>query len=145
MKKLLIFLLVIITKSSFSQIVNRDPDSRQDFANVYYNPNYILFDLWSDEPIFPDENGLYHIFYATNENKVPYSFNLTGKELSNYYVYNFKNYENCINGCNDVMFKRKKISKEITQTNTDNKTSNTTHKENTYQIQQQIASGVEGK
>lgn len=31
--------------------IKRDPNGAKDYVNVYFNPQYTLFDLWSDEPI----------------------------------------------------------------------------------------------
>ena len=84
------------------QKVSRDPDSRKDFANVFYKTQYTLFDLWSDEPIFPSPDGKFDIYYATNENKTPKRFIGTSSELSNMRVYKFKNFQNCDNWCKGI-------------------------------------------
>ena len=84
--------------------IKRDPDSRKDFVNVFYNPSYTLFDLWSDEPIFPTENGIYLIYYATNENKKPTQYTGSAEQLSKMLVYKFKDFNNCSNWCNGVPF-----------------------------------------
>jgi serine/threonine protein kinase len=81
------------------RIYLRDPEPRKDRANVFYNRKYTLFDHWSDEPIFPDENGIYNIYYSTNEDKRPWSFSGTALELENKTVYKFKNYYNCKSWC----------------------------------------------
>jgi hypothetical protein len=102
----LLFGISLFSQMIFSQIViKRDPDFRKDYANVFYKPQYTLFDLWSDEPIFPDGNKIYHIYYASNEDKTPKEFNGTGYQLSGYQVYKFKNYENCKNWCDGVTYK----------------------------------------
>jgi hypothetical protein len=112
--KKLLFLLVLnlVSLSVISQKIikiNRDPDNRKDYANVFFKTQYTLFDLWSDEPIFPDENKIYHIYYATNENKTPKEFNGTAYELSTYVAYKFINYENCKNWCDGVTYIKKHI------------------------------------
>ena len=108
------------------QTIIRNPDSRKWYANKYYNHQYALFDLWSDEPIFPDANGIYRIYYATNEDKKPLTFSGTGIQLSTMWtVYKFKNLENCTNWCNGVVFvnsnssheKNEKIGEQILSNN----------------------------
>jgi hypothetical protein len=84
--------------------LNRDPDTRKDFANVFYKPQYTLFDLWSDEPIFSDSKGDYHIYFATNENKSPVAYTGNAYMLGALAVYKFKNYENCKNWCDGVKY-----------------------------------------
>lgn len=79
--------------------VKRDPNPRKDYVNVFYNPEYTLFDFFTDEPIFPDQKGVYQIYTATNENKVPKLLKGTAQEISQVTVYKFKNYKNCKNWC----------------------------------------------
>ena len=86
----------------------RDPDSRKDFANVFYKQQYTLFDLWSDEPVFPDKSGMYNIYYATNENRTPKSYSGTTSQLQGMSVYKFKDYNNCKNWCDGVTYDKKK-------------------------------------
>ena len=83
-----------VTKES-----NRDPQPRKDYANVFYKPQYTLFDLLTDEPIFPDENGIYTIYCATNERKIPAKLVGNGERLSGKICYKFKNLENCQKWC----------------------------------------------
>jgi hypothetical protein len=87
-----------------AQVINRDPEQRKDFANVYYKPQYTLFDLRSDEPIFPKEDGKYHIYYASNEVKRPKSFVGTASELSRLSQYKFKDFESCKLWCDGIPF-----------------------------------------
>jgi hypothetical protein len=75
----------------------RDYSVQKDVANVFYKSKFTLFDFYTDEPIFPDGKGLYHIYYASNEDKTPRSKSISGKDLENLYFYKFKNYQNCIN------------------------------------------------
>lgn len=82
----------------------RDPDPRKDFANVFYNPQYTLFDLWSDEPIFPDKTGLYTIYYATNEDKTPRQYIGKPEEIKVLVAYKFKNFQNCNSWCKGIKF-----------------------------------------
>ncbi|MFZ4680626.1 MAG: MORN repeat-containing protein [Flavobacterium sp.] len=114
-KKFLLLLVVnLISLSVISQKIikiNRDPDNRKDYANVFFKTQYTLFDYWSDEPIFPDENEIYHIYYATNENKTPKEFIGTAYQLSTYIAYKFSNFENCKNWCEGAIYKRKVIKK----------------------------------
>jgi len=83
--------------------INRDPDDRKDFANVYWKKQYTLFDLITDEPIFPvNENGtlIYKIYYSSNEDPNPYYKEFTAEQLKNHRFYKFKNKENCMVFCN---------------------------------------------
>ena len=76
----------------------RDPRAK-DFSNVYFNSNYTLFDLETDEPIYPDQNGIYEIWYSSNENPVSNSIRLSIKELESFTFYKFKNQRNCEEWC----------------------------------------------
>lgn len=87
-----------------SVLSNRNPDKRKDFVNVHFDPRYTLFDLWSDEPILPDENGIYHIWLADNETKKPIQFDGSAEKLSKYPTYKFKNLDNCKNWCGNIPF-----------------------------------------
>lgn len=91
MKKIIILLLISI--SLFGQSTSRSPETRKDYANVFYNPRYTLFDLFSDEPIFPSANGKYDIIISSNENKSPQKFIGTGQELAGLTMFKFKNAE----------------------------------------------------
>jgi hypothetical protein len=104
MKKILLLTIILsFCGITIAQDLKRDPDSRKDFANVFYKTQYTLFDLWSDEPIFP-EGGNYNIYYATNENKTPKQFKGSAQDLSKMTVYKFKNYSNCKNWFDGVKF-----------------------------------------
>jgi hypothetical protein len=106
-------ILIVILSAYFKTIakqITRDPDKRKDFANVFYKPQYTLFDLWSDEAIYPDSDGNYHIYYATNENKVPIEFTGNSQRLSTLFVYKFKNYNNCKNWCLGISYDSPKNS-----------------------------------
>jgi hypothetical protein len=107
MKKIILFTILFMSVGvSIAQSINRDPDTRKDFANVFYKSQYTLFDMWSDEPIFPDSKGVYNIYYATNENRTPNSFIGNSSQLQGMTVYKFKNYSNCKNWCDGVILKR---------------------------------------
>jgi uncharacterized protein (TIGR02145 family) len=86
-----------------SVLNNRNPDSRKDFANVYFDPRYTLFDFWSDEPILPDENGLYHLWISDNETRIPLQFDGNAEKLS-HSGYKFRNYNNCKNWCDNIPY-----------------------------------------
>jgi hypothetical protein len=80
----------------------RDPDSRKDYANVFWKRKYTLFDLITDEPIFPEvENGqkIYKIYYSSNEDPNPYQESFTETQLENHLFYKFKNKESCMEFC----------------------------------------------
>jgi hypothetical protein len=132
-KKLLLlsFGLLMTTQMIYSQNqIKRDPDSRKDYVNVFYKSQYTLFDLWSDEPIFPDNNGIYHIYYATNEDKTPKELNGKANQLMSYSVYKFKNYENCKKWCDGVVYKNTTSKYSISSSST-NQTKNSEIKKET--------------
>lgn len=82
--------------------LKRDPDTRKDFANVYWKSEYTLFDKATDEPIFPKKkNGVlvYEIYYSSNENPNPFYGEFTEDELERHLFYKFKNKENCMLFC----------------------------------------------
>ena len=70
-------------ESSSNQIL-RNPDPRKDFANVFWKKKYTLFDLSTDEPIFPltqDGKTIYQIYYTSNEDPKPYYGEFTPEQL----------------------------------------------------------------
>ena len=80
----------------------RSPEAR-DIANVFYNSTYTLFDFYTDEPIFPNSDGVYTIYTATNENKTPRLRRGNPAEIKEA-CYKFKNYSNCKNWCEGRQF-----------------------------------------
>jgi hypothetical protein len=91
------------SKEIGSNQILRNPDTRKDFANVFWKKKYTLFDLSTDEPIFPIIKGgqtIYKIYYSTNEDPNPYYGEFTPEQLQNKSVYKFKNKENCMIFCN---------------------------------------------
>ena len=80
----------------------RDPDSRKDYANVYWKRRYTLFDFITNEPIFPViKNGqkIYEIYYSSNEDPNPYQGSFTENQLENHLFYKFKNKSSCMEFC----------------------------------------------
>lgn len=78
---------------SKSMVVVRDPDPRKDHANVFWKRKYTLFDLQTDEPIFPViENGVkvYRIFYTSNEDPRPIQGTFTEQQLEAHLYYKFQ-------------------------------------------------------
>jgi hypothetical protein len=109
MKKILfcMFLLgtLLISFNTLAQSeIKRSPDNRKDFVNVFYNSAYTLFDFWSDEPIFPNSDGIYTIFTATNEDKTPRILTGNSSVLMSSISYKFKNYNNCKNWCEGKVY-----------------------------------------
>ena len=80
--------------------IERDPRSK-DVANVFYDSNYTLFDLLTDEPILPNSEGQYNIWYSSNEDPSPYNIVLSKNELSSHRYYKFKTKANCEQWCNN--------------------------------------------
>jgi hypothetical protein len=103
MKNLLILATMLCTFGfANAQKTVRDPDMRKDYANVFWNKQYTLFDLITDEPIFPKEkNGkkIYTIYYSSNEDPKPYKGTFTEIELERHLFYKFKNKRSCKKFC----------------------------------------------
>ena len=89
----------------------RDPKNwrKKDIANVKWKQPYTLFDLTTDEPIFPvNVNGtlIYKIYYTSNEKPTPKYGEFTVGQLENHPYYKFKTKENCITFLNEETKKR---------------------------------------
>ena len=103
----LFFLLALLNnscskKTSYSEI-KRDYNQKKDYANVFWNKEYTLFDLSTDEPILPvKKNGqfIYEIYYSSNEDPNPYYGKFTNEQLERLLYYKFKNKKNCLIFCN---------------------------------------------
>jgi hypothetical protein len=83
-------------------IIKRNPEQRLDVANVFWKKEYTLFDLITDEPIFPITKGgltIYQIYYSSNEDPTPHFGEFTPEQLEEHLFYKFKNKENCIKFC----------------------------------------------
>lgn len=66
-----------------------------DFANVYWDANYNLFDLQSDEIIHPDAKGNYTVYLSSNEDyKHVTVLHCKAEELTRYHFYKFKDIKN---------------------------------------------------
>ncbi len=77
-------------------------DQREkDVANAFYDPNFTLYDLLTDEPIFPNQEGQFDIWYSSNEDPNPYHIVINKTELQDYRYYKFKTEANCIQWCNN--------------------------------------------
>jgi hypothetical protein len=79
-----------------------NPYMRADSANVFFNKKYTLFDLITNEPIYPiNKNGtlVYQIYFSSNEDPRPYFGEFTPEQLSLHLFYKFKNRENCMRFC----------------------------------------------
>jgi hypothetical protein len=93
----------------------RDPDNRKDYVNVFWKNNYTLFDLMTDEPIFPvSKNGkqVYQIYYSSNEDPNPYYGEFTPDQLTGHLYYKFKEKSSCILFCNTFKTKRNPDSRK---------------------------------
>ncbi|MFM2101307.1 MAG: hypothetical protein RIR05_293, partial [Bacteroidota bacterium] len=101
---ILLWLISVLPSYSQERYIQREPGTRRDYANVFYNPQYTLFDFWNDEPIFPDNDGLYTIYTATEERKVPVLLIGNAYTISKELAYKFKNRLNCLNWCNNKSY-----------------------------------------
>ena len=105
-KEVIIILLWLFSINTYSQQtiddrILRDPQPK-DFANVYWEPPYTLFDLLTDEPIFPDfENRrkIYKIYYSSNPDPRVFYGEFTVNRLQDHLFYKFSSKENCQNWC----------------------------------------------
>ena len=104
MKQIIISAIIILTCGIVNaQEIRRSPDSRKDYTNVFWKKEYTLFDLITDEPIFPKEkNGqkIYKIYYTSNEDPKPYKGEFSESDLEKHLYYKFKNKKNCKKFCN---------------------------------------------
>jgi len=85
-----------------SPVISRNPEPRLDVANVFWKKEYTLFDLITDEPIFPISKGgftIYQIYYSSNEDPTTHFGEFTPEQLEDHSFYKFKNKENCIKFC----------------------------------------------
>lgn len=87
-------------ESQSSYIQNRDPRGKE-LANVYYNPEYSLYDVVTDELIVPNNEGIYNIYYSSYKDPTPKSFVGNANELSNLRLWKFSNFENCKKWCDE--------------------------------------------
>jgi hypothetical protein len=86
------------TEILYKTTILRSPESRKDFANVFWNKEYTLFDKLTDEPIFAyKKNGLliYKIYCTTSESLVAEYVELSPEQLQKKTAYKFLNFENC--------------------------------------------------
>jgi hypothetical protein len=102
--KYTIFLLTFIASTEYgiAQSIVRDPDPRKDYANVFWKRNYTLFDLVTDEPIYPKmkkDVKVYTIYYSSNEDPRPFKGSFTVLELERHLFYKFKNKRSCRKFC----------------------------------------------
>ncbi len=104
-------LLLTFTLTSVAQ--NRDTKNSKDYANVFWNPQFTLFDLLTDEPIYPQVNGKYKIWYSSNEDPKPYSKECTPQELQGLTFYKFKTLENCQKWCDSKTGNKTSNSKSL--------------------------------
>jgi hypothetical protein len=75
--------------------------------------------MWSDEPIFHDSDGIYTIYTATNEKKIPRLLTGNSYVIASSITYKFKNYSNCQNWCEGKTFSPE-IVKNQQETNSEN-------------------------
>ena len=78
--------------------IARSPEPRKDFANVFWQREYTLFDKLTDEPIFPyKKNGaiIYKIYCSTNESLTAEYVEYSPEQLQNKTAYKFLNLDNC--------------------------------------------------
>ena len=90
-------------EESSKNYINKSPEAK-DIANVFYNSNYTLLDFWSDQPVFPNSDGVYTIYTATNEDKTPSFLAGNSSVIESSITYKFKNYYNCKNWCDGKVF-----------------------------------------
>ena len=80
------------------ETLKRDPRTK-DVANDVWDSKYTLFCKLTDEPIHPNSNGEYDIWYASQEEPYPHHKILTIQELPSLLFYKFKDYETCKKWC----------------------------------------------
>lgn len=104
--------------NDYDWVQYRDQNTRRDIANVRWKRSYTLFDLTTDEPIFPVNVAgilMYKIYYTSNENPSPKYGEFTVSQLESHLYYKFKNEENCItflNGGAEKKEEKKDVEEE---------------------------------
>ena len=73
--------------------------SNYDGANVWWTPEFDLFDLCTDEVIEPNSDGSYDIYYSSNENPIVSSGQFASIDLPYLYMYKFKTLQSCQRFC----------------------------------------------
>ena len=99
----IVFAINTNAQSRVDDRILRDPQPK-DFANVYWEAPYTLFDLLTDEPIFPAFEKcrkIYKIYYSSNENPQIFYDEFTIEQLQNHLFYKFKTSENCQKWCDN--------------------------------------------
>jgi len=94
--------MLLTTSFANSQKIQRDPDLRKDYANVFWKKQYTLFDLITDKPIFPKEikgQKVYTIYFSSNEDPKPYKGTFSAVELERHLYYKFRNKRSCKRFC----------------------------------------------
>ncbi len=93
--------------SIYGNVLHIDPRnyrrkvSNFDGANVWWTPEYDLFDLSTDRVITPETDGSYNIYFSSNENPYVYSGTYTPSELPSLLMYKFGTLESCQNWCSN--------------------------------------------
>ena len=77
----------------------RDVSKSLDVSNVYWESQFTLFDLLTDEIILPDNNGNYSFWYSSNENINVFSSTKSIAQLQGFLKYKFKTQANCLRWC----------------------------------------------
>ena len=80
------------------ETIRRDPRTK-DVANDVWDSKFTLFCKLTDEPIYPNSNNEYDIWYASQEEPYPHHKILTKQELPSLLFYKFKDYETCKKWC----------------------------------------------
>ena len=96
-----LFSINIYSQQTIDDRILRDPQPK-DFANVYWESPYTLFDLLTDEPIFPvfeNRRKIYKIYYSSNEDPRVFYGEFTINRLQDHFFYKFSSKENCQNCC----------------------------------------------
>jgi len=87
-----------IVNQTEPETLKRDPRAK-DVANVFWDSKYTLYCKVTDEPINPNSNGEYDIWYASHEEPYPHHKILNKQELPSLLFYKFKDYETCKKWC----------------------------------------------
>lgn len=74
---------------------------RYDFANVYWDPKYPLRCLVTGQIILPDSDGVYSIWFSSNEAPHPSFKVISKKDLPNFWYYKFYSKEICEEWCRE--------------------------------------------
>ena len=88
----------IAAQNNNTAVIKRDPRAK-DVANVFWDPEFTLFCKLTDEPIFPNSENNYDMWFSSHEEPYPHHGIFSKDELPGLLFYKFKDFETCKKWC----------------------------------------------